>query len=112
MAVKRKSRGSRKPRRSSRSSKRVMARFHPQAWIRDDAVEVDPEGPITWDVTEEIRAMPRAKALALRDSSDETDKLRDSRKAPKWIKNWGGPFYVSVEDSIRRFYLDSQTRRS
>ena len=33
-------------------SERYAARFTPEAWIRDNAVEVDPQGPQEWDCTE------------------------------------------------------------
>ena len=40
------------------------ARFTPQAWINDYAVDVDPEGPTDWELTdaEAQRALPEAQS--------------------------------------------------
>lgn len=84
--------------------KRIIATFHPQAWINEYACEVDPEGETKWDVTDEIVAMGAQKALALLDDQYDTDNLRFSQNAPKWIQEWSGPFYVEVAEEIWQFY--------
>lgn len=84
--------------------RRVTARFHPQAWADDYALDVDPEGPVEWDVTDRVLAMGRAASLALRDGSDQSDALRDAPGAPTWIRAWAGPFYVTVEESVRDYW--------
>ena len=84
--------------------KRIIATFHPQAWVRNYGVGVDPEGPTTWDVTEDIIAMSRGVALSLEDDSYSTDDLRVLKSAPKWIREWSGPFYVSVAESIHAYF--------
>lgn len=86
--------------------KRIIAAFHPQAWLNDYAVEVDPEGPVAFDVTAAILAMPRDRALALEDDDDGTDNLRALPSAPVWIQEWGGPFWVEVEDAIMRYFAE------
>jgi hypothetical protein len=86
--------------------KRIIARFQPQKWINDYAVNVSPNGPDTWDVTDEVLAMPREKAFALADDQYDTDNLRFSANAPKWIQEWSGPFYVSVSESIADYFFD------
>lgn len=83
----------------------ILARFHPEAWINDEAVEVDPEGPTTWDVTEHICAMPREVALALRDNRENTDALCELPNVPEWIRNWNGPYRVEVQESIAEYFL-------
>lgn len=83
---------------------RVLATFHPQVWVRDDALEVDPSGLRTWDVTEEIQAMGREPALALEDDDFDSDDLRHSDRAPVWIKDWSGPFWVEVAESIQGYF--------
>lgn len=88
----------------SDNTKRITARFQAQAWLNDYAIDVDPEGPTTWDVTEEIVAMGRDKALALKDNQYETDDLRFSRNAPEWVREWTGPFYICVEESIAMYF--------
>jgi hypothetical protein len=78
----------------------IVAVFHPQAWYRDTAIDVDAAGPVTFDVTEAILAMGRENALALEDNSDESDELRSLSTAPSWVQEWRGPFYITVKDSI------------
>lgn len=88
---------------------RVVATFHPQAWVNDNAVSVDAEGPATWDVTAEIIAMGSDRALAIRDRDDTSDGLAHSLLAPKWVKEWSGPFHVSVAESIGEYQQAAAT---
>jgi len=81
--------------------KRIMARFTPQAWIRDYATDID--GAYDFDVTAQILAMPKDQALALKDNSDAADDL--------WLSNpvsgerpHNGPFRVEVQDEIARYF--------
>jgi hypothetical protein len=83
---------------------RIEATIAPQAWVDNHAVDVDPEGPTSWDVTAEVVALGREAALALRDNRDETDNLVRSVNAPDWVRHWRGPFTVIVEDAIRAYY--------
>jgi len=64
------------------------ARFHPQAWVNDYAITVDPEGEVEWEVGEE--------AASLTDDSYESDDLRFHPNAPDWVKDWSGPFYIEI----------------
>ena len=66
----------------------AIAVFHPQAWLNDYAVEVDPEGDTTFDVG----TVPES----VEDDSYESDRLRDHDNAPQWIKDWHGPFWIEV----------------
>lgn len=84
----------------------ITAKFHPQAWVHDYALDVDAEGPTEWDVTEAVLAMGREKALALADDDYDTDYLRFVPNAPKWIREWNGPFYVEVADSIHEYFKE------
>jgi hypothetical protein len=86
--------------------KRIIAEFVPQAWVRDYAIEVDPEGPTEWDVTETIIAMGRDEALAMVDDDYPSDNLRDSPDAPKWIRDWSGPFYVRIQNAIEEYFSE------
>lgn len=83
---------------------RIVAEFVPQAWQDDYAVEVDPEGETTWDVTDYVVALGRKPALALRDSSQEADDLRLLPNAPAWAQEWRGPFLVRVEDAVAEYF--------
>ncbi len=87
----------------------IIATFHPQAWVNDNAISVDPEGPTEWDVTDIVMAMGREKALAMKDDDYNTDDLRTAENTPQWIKDWSGPFYIKVEESIRAALADVAT---
>ena len=46
---------------------RYIATFTPQAWVRDNAIEVDPEGPTQWNCTEELlKLKPEAREQIIR----------------------------------------------
>lgn len=80
-----------------------LAVFNPQMWQDDDAVDVDP-GPTRFDVTDQIELMGKDKALTLKDNRDNSDRLRDGRNVPTWIKNWPGPFNVQIEDAVIEYF--------
>jgi len=79
---------------------RYIATFTPQAWVNDYAIEVELEGEAEWDVTEFLASLtPEAREDALVSDSYESDVLRDLENAPAWVKDWSGPFYITVEES-------------
>lgn len=84
--------------------KRIMAEFHPQAWIGDLAAEADAEGPTQFDVTDAVLALGEQGARDIRDDHSTSDELRSGPGAPEWIREWSGPFYVTVEESIREYF--------
>ena len=84
---------------------RVIARFTPQAWIHDVAVDVDAEGEQVWDATEafaELSEEYRAELLDEigrdGDALDRGDALRDDTNAPEWVRNWHSPFSIRVRE--------------
>ncbi|MFC1457777.1 hypothetical protein ACETIH_13805 [Microvirga arabica] len=83
---------------------KVMAEFTPQVWVGDQTMVVDPQGDTTWDITPEIVAMGRQKALDLQDDQHNTDDFRYTLNAPKWVQDWDGPFYIEVSEQIAAFY--------
>lgn len=83
---------------------RVTARFHPQAWVNDYAISVDPEGATEWDVTHLVVAAGRDKAQMMGDDDYASDALREEHDAPRWVREWSGPFRVEVEESIAAYY--------
>jgi hypothetical protein len=86
-------------------TKRIIAEFVPQAWVNNYAINVDPEGPTTWDVTDYIlENYSKERALALKDDDYPTDDLRNHASAPEWVRDWSGPFYVQVADSIEAYF--------
>jgi hypothetical protein len=74
--------------------RRILATFHPQAWQND------------YDVTDEILAMGKEKAVALKDDQYETDALRYAKAAPKWVQDWNGPFYVEVAEAVEEYFAE------
>jgi hypothetical protein len=81
---------------------KYAARFSPQAWINDTAVEVDGESPKTWDATAFMKAalVGELEAWAVRTierGSDHDDILRSDPNAPEWVREWAGPFDTYVE---------------
>lgn len=78
----------------------VKVQFTPQAWVNDYAIDVDPEGETEFEI-------PVADAMIdgrlRKDNHDETDVLKDHPNAPRWIKQFAGPFYIEILDR-HRFY--------
>jgi hypothetical protein len=73
----------------------VTVRFIPQAWVRDQAVEVDPEGATTFEVP--VTDANDTEGTWLPDHDDASDALREHENAPAWIGSWSGPFEVKIE---------------
>jgi hypothetical protein len=84
--------------------KRIIATFHPQAWVDHHAVDVDAEGECQFDVTDYVVGLGESAACALRDYDDASDDLAALPQSPEWVRNWPGPFYVTVEQSARDYF--------
>ncbi len=84
--------------------RRIIATFHPQAWINNYAVDVDPQGECSFDVTDVVVALRESVAPPIRDYDDSSDDLASLPSAPEWVRNWPGPFYVTVEQSIQTYF--------
>ncbi|HYW76187.1 MAG TPA: hypothetical protein VFA48_06135 [Gammaproteobacteria bacterium] len=80
--------------------KRIMARFRPQAWIRDEATDID-DGQSDFDVTRLIAAMPLRELQQLEDDEFSSDDL--ARRAGLLARH-SGPFVVEVEDALRAYF--------
>lgn len=66
----------------------MKVRFHPQAWVNDYAIEVDPQGETDFevgDVPDDVE-----------DDTHASDALRTHDNAPEWVRDWTGPFWVEV----------------
>ena len=87
---------------STTNEKRVIARFQPQAWINDYATDID--GAYKFDVTDQILAMGKEKALELEDNQYESDNLWHKWVADHPDQDHDGPFYVEVQAAIRSFF--------
>jgi len=84
------------------TEKRVIAHFQPQAWINDNAVEID--GAHRFDVTEQIVAMGREKALQIEDCQDTSDELWHAYVVGDPTQEHNGPFAVTVAEAIKEFF--------
>ena len=78
---------------------RYVVEFLPQRWVGDMAMEVEPEGPAEWCITRrEVVELTGFEPSVLldRDVAHATDRdnLRESRNAPRWVREWSGPFEV------------------
>jgi len=83
--------------------KRILAKFVPQAWIRDYAVDID--GTVEFDCTQRIIEMGREAAMQIRDDQYESDDL-----VPSEIRDrHSGPFRVEVESAIREFFAEGES---
>ena len=85
-------------------SRCITAEFTPQAWVNDYAMNVDPEGPTKWNVTDDILKMDVDDIRQLADDDYQSDDLRNLPLAPQWIRDWSGPYYVTVEEQIEKFF--------
>lgn len=77
---------------------RIHARFTPEAWVNDYATEVDAEGNVFIDITFEMLLIGREEALTI--ASEDADDLKDAVRAPRWIRDWQGPFTISVHGGV------------
>lgn len=82
---------------------RIIAKFHAQAWVNDSAIEVDPLGETTADVTDWFLNLSTEERAELKDDSYATDDIRYSENVPAWWSEWPGPFYIEVEESIMAY---------
>lgn len=69
--------------------------FHPQRWNDDYAHDADPKGRTTWRVP--LEDVITDEGQLVEDNSHESDALRYHERAPVWVKNWSGPFYVTID---------------
>lgn len=78
----------------------IRATFHPQAWVNDYALDADPEGAVSWEVTPAYLAelFEKLGEEVLESNTYESDDLRYDPAAPEWVRNWGGPFWVELDE--------------
>jgi len=70
-----------------------VATFHPEAWIGGYATDVDPEGETTWRVSADYAQHIDPDAD---NDNGELDFLQVDPCAPEWVRDWSGPFEISV----------------
>jgi len=88
----------------------VEARYEPQAWQNDYAVDVDPEGPTAIDITWEVLTMGRDEAESFQDNRDFTESLIDALMAPKWIRDRQGPSAIYARAAVDAFLRERDIR--
>jgi hypothetical protein len=86
---------------------RIHARFTPEAWVKDYAMEVDAQGDRRIDVTYEMLMLGFDTASML--ESGDADHLQEAVRAPEWIRRWNGPFTITVHDGVTRSTLFPST---
>jgi hypothetical protein len=83
---------------------RVFATFRPQTIIGDSCYDADPHGEVGFDVTYEVKLMGEEAARGLHDHDDEAESLKYAVRAPRWIREWTGPFGVEVRQALADRY--------
>lgn len=73
------------------------ATFTPQAWQNDYAISVDAEGETSWIISDEFLQSLPDPIKALKSHTYESDELRNDPAAPVWVREWSGPFEITVE---------------
>jgi len=83
---------------SEGAKRSVVVDFEPQATINGRIVEVDPQGPTTFtvDEAEALKITGCAKLEAIESRTYASDGLKDARAAPRWIRQWSGPFDCDI----------------
>jgi hypothetical protein len=69
----------------------IRVSFTPQAWVNDNAIEVDAEGEREWFVS-----IDTADDLP---GCTDLDWVTEDPFAPQWVKDWSGPFTISVVEA-------------
>ena len=90
---------------------RVPARFQPQAWVNDYAVDVDPEGETEWDATDALRGMALERARSSLCGGD-VDELASHPTAPGWVRAWSGPFLLTLDEGFEAWVEAAEARAS
>jgi hypothetical protein len=101
---------------------RYLARFTPEAWVRNQATEVDPEGPQEWDCTtyalahlDYLAAAATRQRESLADDEgvlDNDDVFKGDPDAPEWVRSWVGPFTIRVRtEPVVTVYWQAQATR-
>jgi hypothetical protein len=82
------------------AGRRLSARFQPQQWIHNNAVDSD--RAVLVDVTEAYLRLTPTERAAVRDNRESSDDLVLT-SSDAWQRH-GGPGYVQVEDFLEAFH--------
>lgn len=75
--------------------------IHPQAWVNDNAVDVDAQGETTFYVNADHLKQYDADTLKY-----ELEPYQNLPQTPKWIREWQGPFWFEIEDEPELVQLE------
>ena len=91
--------------------KRIMAWFHPQVEVCGVTFLCPSQEytPVEFDVTEEVLAAGKEAALQWDDDDLDTEHLQFAKMAPQWVRDWQGPFWIEVKESIRNYFANRTT---
>jgi hypothetical protein len=79
---------------------RVEARFVPQAWVNNAALDIDPQGPQTWDASALWGRLNKHYRWQLMEEFDGDEVLdtddcfAQDPAAPRWVREHQGPFSI------------------
>lgn len=93
--------------------KKLIATFDPQVWLNDHALSVDPQGETKWDCTnyvQELKLTDKVEKFIEKEGYwlDCDDVLKEDANAPEWIREWTGPFSITVELHPDHGYADEE----
>ena len=76
----------------------VSLSFVPQKWVNDYAIEQEPRGEKTWKIptSDFLRDFPDQDTWEA--DHEKRDSMRHHPNAPRWVKEWEGPFEVELDD--------------
>lgn len=76
----------------------VEVEFTAQATINDRIIEVDPEGPRRFLVSEAeaLKLTEHTSLEAIESNTFQSDELSRASTAPEWVRRWRGPFECEI----------------
>lgn len=77
--------------------RKVTLRFVPQKVEHDMCVPADPEGMLTWQVPRVLMRLRFPDRAAWERMHEARDAMRHEGNAPQWIRDWDGPFEVTLD---------------
>lgn len=84
-------------------SRTALALFRPQAWIGDQAIDVD--GEYRFDIAAQLDEMGADAALAIEDGTYESDALWRHNPIRETC-DWNGPFEVEAAAVIAEYFAE------
>lgn len=70
----------------------ITVTFQPQAWVNDNAIDVDAEGPTTFTAPKALLEQHQSHDLKY-----DLEVYQDLPNLPEWIRNWDGPYFFEID---------------